>query len=924
MIYSGKIRTNNKFNIRAYYPSNFCKSSDNFDAFSHSNLKIDYIVKKYKKVVILGDNGSGKTTNLLYLFNKYKKIKDYLSTNSYSFKIPVLLDFSIYRNLDRENWLIEQMKVICNNWYQDKLIQALKNGKFILLIDNIDKVKYDDFFLAIKEINEFLYNYHNNKFILSFKKNLYYDYFNLEKFYIRNLNSEEFKLFLLKKNFEVNLIDDFLNNLDVKLSNLCQNPLNLLLFFELCTLKNREKIITKGELFKEFIFYLVQDSVKSAHYVNIRLIPEVLILILSKLCFIFSKKGEYRYSSFYFLNQLTRVLNEFESKSIIKKGETSVNNLVEFLTYVQLIELKDDFIKFKYSSYQDFFAAYHLYFIEREDLSFFMDDFRWKDIFLFYIGFKESDLRVVKEFIRKGDIFERAEAVISSYHLLNEEIISIFKRLINVLNNTRYEFNRDNALMYLSKLIKNKYIPEMAGFVENIEKKEYMDKLNKDLKIFKYSIPEKKFILHDQKIRYGMEDQTDDIIRELKKTEDKFIYLEEILVDYDKSKLDKLAEQMLKNLKSNKKTQKDKLWSLWIYRYLSNLNYEIILENFNKNELLKLFPYNKNTDDKKEIIYYGFKRLIYEKYIHNFLRVELGINGTYELCSENFIYELQDLVRNLDFDRFLFSSIFKKQIELDYSRGLQNLSDYLKNLSNPYAIKLVFDLKSVKFNDDILEFLKSSFDKVSDKKKICIIKIFKSQLHFDFSLFLINKLNNKLSPCVVKSILNYLYIKHGGKYEILFKESLDSEEPEVYNKVFEILYKIDKIKKLKQYAEIQKKTKIEEGKEQHLIKVYEDNHTLIRIGEEEITLGPVSGEIFFILASFSYLGKYLSSNFLIEKLENSGFFLNNNSLKTRIYDIRKSIKNKFGNTVDPQKIIESKPRYGYKLNTDVKISKNYS
>ena len=101
--------------------------------------------------------------------------------------------------------------------------------------------------------------------------------------------------------------------------------------------------------------------------------------------------------------------------------------------------------------------------------------------------------------------------------------------------------------------------------------------------------------------------------------------------------------------------------------------------------------------------------------------------------------------------------------------------------------------------------------------------------------------------------------------------------------------------------------------------LYKDMKEIIEVENVVIKLGLVSGLIFFLIAVNTTNCKPINIDSIVSKLDENGIYIQKIRIKGRIADIRKKIKAKFGEKINPHFLIENIRKYGYRINASVKI-----
>ncbi|NVM01285.1 MAG: hypothetical protein HWN67_03050, partial [Candidatus Helarchaeota archaeon] len=77
------------------------------------------------------------------------------------------------------------------------------------------------------------------------------------------------------------------------------------------------------------------------------------------------------------------------------------------------------------------------------------------------------------------------------------------------------------------------------------------------------------------------------------------------------------------------------------------------------------------------------------------------------------------------------------------------------------------------------------------------------------------------------------------------------------------------------------------------------------------------GLIFYLIAVNAQIYKPINIDYIASKLDANGIYIDRNRIKCRIADIRRKIREKLKDRVDPYFLIENVRRFGYRINASV-------
>lgn len=154
------------------------------------------VVKEEEKLIVLGKPGAGKTTFLKYLTiqaatNSLYKDDDY--------KIPVFIGLKEWsdQKITLMDFIVKKFDV-CNFPDAKPFIErVLANGKCLLLLDGFDEVSSAEEDRVVREINDFVDKYSDNRFVLSCRTAGYhYCFEQFTEVEMANFNQNQIKVFV--------------------------------------------------------------------------------------------------------------------------------------------------------------------------------------------------------------------------------------------------------------------------------------------------------------------------------------------------------------------------------------------------------------------------------------------------------------------------------------------------------------------------------------------------------------------------------------------------------------------------------------------------------------------------------------------------------------------------------------------------------
>jgi predicted NACHT family NTPase len=332
-----------------------------------STDSISELFKKCNYITIIGDAGSGKSTLVKHLF--LNSIKEKVG-------IPILIEL---RDLNEEEYEFEEYakKIISLNQIsvnQDILDRFLRKGKFIFFLDGYDELNSNIKKSVVKDINSFIEQYTDNKFILTtrpFSDIEHLPLFHNYKMKDLSLEEGEIKGFIYKQlpeetELAKKIEESIKSNKSTYIKSFLKNPLLLSLY--ILTFQSNASIPDK-----KYIFYRrVINALFSEHDSK------------TKLGFVREKTSKLSQENFELILKTFSFLSFFESKfnfdrdyiyeklKLIKKKNPSLkydNNkfIYDLKSAIALWSEEDGIISFSHRSLQEYFAALFVKELNPED-----------------------------------------------------------------------------------------------------------------------------------------------------------------------------------------------------------------------------------------------------------------------------------------------------------------------------------------------------------------------------------------------------------------------------------------------------------------------------------------------------------------------------------------------------------------------------
>lgn len=296
------------------------------DLTIHTRRPFDFI-EKYKKIVILGAAGCGKTT-----FQRYIS----LQCIDENFAIPIYIEL---RNFNEDEDFEQFVSNSISKSYNPN--ELFKTGKFIFIFDGFDEINFIEGRDIIYQLENFISNYNDNHFIISSRHGTNIE--SLSQFYVfevQPLTMTDIKRFINRleiTNRNNSFIMEYLEN-DKLYYQYLTNPLFLSLYVNYLNVYSSNEIPAKKSVFFRTILdtlFTQHDSVSKLGFVRNKLSGldkdelEKLSSILAYRALVSSSKSfskDKLYNEFELIKKSTDLY--FENENLIYDLTITVNILV--------------------------------------------------------------------------------------------------------------------------------------------------------------------------------------------------------------------------------------------------------------------------------------------------------------------------------------------------------------------------------------------------------------------------------------------------------------------------------------------------------------------------------------------------------------------------------------------------------------------
>ncbi|MCK4966521.1 HEAT repeat domain-containing protein, partial [bacterium] len=323
------------------------------------------------------------------------------------------------------------------------------------------------------------------------------------------------------------------------------------------------------------------------------------------------------------------------------------------------------------------------------------------------------------------------------------------------------------------------------------------------------------------------------------------------------------------------------------------------------------------------------------------IRRALAVNHINDLGKDGITYDIMNFIehnfsRNQEVHSGVFSLIIESLFYLDANVAEEYLILLLKRFRNNK--KIASELTGAIQNRTVSEkHYKFFVAYLKDEKKSAIrqsiIQILTNTKDSQFVIPFLSLIKDPKESVVMKKKAIEAIGEVGDNHIIpMLKELSVDSNPDIYNSAFTALKKIERRSAFEESyllkADIREVNITEEEIDTLLfdeekrfpkVKIFKDNKEVIEVEYVMINLGPISGLIFYIIATNARIDRPINIDVISAKLDENSIFIDKTRIKGRIAAIRKMMREKLGDKVDPYFLIENVRRFGYRLNASVSI-----
>ncbi|MDB9449280.1 NACHT domain-containing protein [Dolichospermum circinale] len=354
------------------------------------------IANQCQYLMILGQPGAGKSTFLRKIGLEALKGNSKQIRGKY---IPVLIELKQFTGNE-----VNIFNIITNEFLSCQLPQAeaftnqlLNQGKLLLLFDGLDEVPNKNFELVINKIQEFVKQYHQNKFIISCRTAAYRQKFNdFNEFIIADFDDQQIQQFI--NNWFYSEVDKKLGtaekcwnkiNSEEATRELARTPL-LLTFLCLEYDESQDLPKKKATLYGNALDILLRRwaSEKRLPYEPIyrQLGIDLEKIMLAEIAYDNFAKDKLFFSQTQVLNQIQKFLDNNDNAP----KNLDAGKILDAITIEQgiLVERARDVFSFSHLTLQEYLTAQYIddHRLIEKLVTEHLTDERWKEVFLLVAG----------------------------------------------------------------------------------------------------------------------------------------------------------------------------------------------------------------------------------------------------------------------------------------------------------------------------------------------------------------------------------------------------------------------------------------------------------------------------------------------------------------------------------------------------------
>lgn len=330
-------------------------------------INVDLLFSDNNFVTLIGDAGGGKSTLIKYLFiNSISKPNDNIPIK---IELRELNDYKLgFREYVISNFLISR-GITANERISKRILQK---GRFTFFLDGYDEIDKQIKSQVTNQINSFIREFNNNKYLISSRPFSGIELFPLCKnFYLLDFDEEQIINFIrnqkaiIEKEVIEKICDEVKNQLNSDYSSFLRNPLLLSMF--ILTFRHNSVIPQLKITFYQQVFnalFFEHDSLLKRSFKRKRnsdLTKEQFEKILMSFSFISFFEQQFIFTIEYFDKYLTKIKGFL---NLSKFDNEDVKN--DLLVSIGVMYKDGNFLTYSHKSLQEYFAAKYMFSLKEE------------------------------------------------------------------------------------------------------------------------------------------------------------------------------------------------------------------------------------------------------------------------------------------------------------------------------------------------------------------------------------------------------------------------------------------------------------------------------------------------------------------------------------------------------------------------------